>query len=92
MSETVRKFLLAGDELLSEIHLRPFTKTKNKYKRLKKLETKNRFIKTNKIKLVCNMTLLMKIFRIYVKEQSRIKYYVIKHLIIQTNEHQLMLM
>ena len=92
MSETVRKFLLAGDKLLSEIHLRPFTKTKNKYKRLKKLETKNRFIKTNKIKLVCNMTLLMKIFRIYVKEQSRIKYYVIKHLIIQTNEHQLMLM
>ena len=32
MSETVRKFLLGGDKLLSEINLRPFTKTKNNTK------------------------------------------------------------
>ena len=56
MNEIVKKFLLAGDKFVSEIHLRQpgFTysvedhlQKKKEYKSLNKLEIRNIFIKTN---------------------------------------------
>ena len=53
MNEIVNKFLLAGDEFMSEMHLRLIVlvdhlqKTKKEYKNLKKQEIHDIFIKTN---------------------------------------------
>ena len=56
MNEIVNKFLLAGDELMSEMHLRQpgftysacglFTKNKERIKKLQKQEMQDTFIKT----------------------------------------------
>ena len=57
MNEITNKFLLTGDMLMSKMHLRqpgftysasgPFTKNKERTKRLKKQEIHDIFIKTN---------------------------------------------
>ena len=57
MNKIGNKFLLAGDKLMSEMHLRqpgftysacgPFTKNKERIKNIKKQETEDIFIKTN---------------------------------------------
>ena len=57
MNETVNKFLLAGYKFTPEMHLRqsgftyiacrPLTKSKEKYKSLKKQEIQDIFMKTN---------------------------------------------
>ena len=57
MNEILNKFLLAGDKSMPKMHLRqprftyiscgPFTKTKKEYKRLKKHEIHDIFIKTS---------------------------------------------
>ena len=56
MDEIVKKFLLAGDKLVPEMHLiqpgltycdlRPFPKSKKEHKSLKKQKVDNIFIKT----------------------------------------------
>ena len=71
MDEIVKKFLLAGDKLMPEMHLmqpgltysdlRPFLKSKKQQKNLKKQKVHNIFIKTKQIKLVFKMTWLMEI-------------------------------
>ena len=45
MNELVNKFILAGDKLMPEMHLRQ--KTMKEYKNLKKQEIHDIFIKTN---------------------------------------------
>ena len=55
MNETAKKFLLAGDKFLPEIHLRqsgftysvcgPFTKNKERIQKLKKTKKKHRRMK-----------------------------------------------
>ena len=77
MNEMINKFLLSGNKFRPQMHLRqpgstytasrPFTKNKERIKKLKKQVIQNIFIETNKI---------------YLKEQLLIKYYVIKHLIL----------
>ena len=57
MNYIVKKFLLAGDKFMPEMHLRqpgftysacgPFTKNKKKYKSLNKLEIQDVFTKMN---------------------------------------------
>ena len=57
MNKIGNKFLLAGDKLMSEMHLRqpgftysacgPFTKNKERIKNIKRQETGDIFIKTN---------------------------------------------
>ena len=57
MNEIVNKFLSEGDKLMPEMHLRqagftysscgPFIKMKKEYKKLKKQEIHNIFIKTS---------------------------------------------
>ena len=57
MNEVINKFLLARVDFMPEMHLRqpgfthsacgPFTKTKERTKKLKKQEIHNIFIKTN---------------------------------------------
>ena len=57
MNEIINKFLKAGDKFLPEMHLRqprftysvcgPFTKNKERTKKLRKWETQDIFIKTN---------------------------------------------
>ena len=74
MNEIVNKFLLAGDKLMPEMHLKQpgFTynaldnllKTKKEFKKLKKQEIQAVFTKMNLIKLVFNMIRLMKILKI----------------------------
>ena len=84
MNEIINKFLLEGDKYMPEMYLRqarftcstcrPFTKTKTKYKNLKKQEFQNIFIKISYINLAFNMTWLRKILKIYLEEQLQIKY------------------
>ena len=72
MNEIVKKFLLTGDILIPEIHLRqpgfiysvcgPFTKIKERMQNFK--ETGNVFIRTNKIKVVFKTTCLTEILKI----------------------------
>ena len=57
MNNTINKLLLAGDKFMPEIHLRqpqftyspcgPFTKHKQEFKNLKKLEIQTIYIKLN---------------------------------------------
>ena len=74
MNEIVNTFSLAGDKFMPEMYLRQpgftysacgtFTKNKEDFRNLKKEESHDIFIKTNKIKLVFNMAWLMKILKI----------------------------
>ena len=74
MNEIVNKFLLAGDKLMPEMHLKqpgftysacvPFTKNKERIQKYKKQEIQAVFTKMNLIKLVFNMIRLMKILKI----------------------------
>ena len=71
MNKTVKKFLLAGDKFMPEIHLKqpgftysaygPFTKNKERIQAL--IETKY-ITKMNLIKLVFSMIWLMEILKI----------------------------
>ena len=80
MNEIVKKFLLAGDKFMPEMHLKqpdftysacePFTKNKN----VKKQEIQDIFAKLNLIKLVLNMIWLMEILKIKEKDQLQIKF------------------
>ena len=73
MNEIVNKFLLAGDKLMPEMHLKqpgftysacgPFTKNKE-FKNLKKQEIQAIFTKMNLIRLVFNMIWHMGILKI----------------------------
>ena len=90
MNETVNKFLLAGDKLMPEMHLRqlgftyivcaPFTKKKENFFK----ETWNsRYICKNKLDQACfqnNMT--CGILRICSEEQLLIKHSLIEHLLL----------
>ena len=74
MNEIVDKFLLTGEKFMPKMHLKqsgftysacgPFTKNKERIKNSKKQELQDIFIKTNLIKLVFYMILLMKILKI----------------------------
>ena len=65
MNGIINKFLLAGDKLMPEMHLRqpgftysacgPFAKSKKKYKSLNKLEIQDILTEMNWIKVVFNM-------------------------------------
>ena len=69
MNEIVNKFLLVGDKVMQEMHLKqpgftysargPFTKNKERIKSLFKLEIQVLFIKMNFIKLNFSMIWLM---------------------------------
>ena len=69
MNEIVNKLLLVGETFMPATHLKqprftynacgPFTKSKERIKRLCKLELQTLFIKMNLIKLVFNMIWLM---------------------------------
>ena len=64
MNETVNRFLLVGDRLMPEMHLKqpgftysacgPFTKSKERIKKFMQLEIQILFIKVNLIRLVFN--------------------------------------
>ena len=73
MNEVVNKFLLAGDKLMPEMHLKQpglivlvdhLLKTKKEFKHLKKQEIQTIFTKMNLIKLVFNMICHMEILKI----------------------------
>ena len=74
MNKIINKFLLAGDKLMTEMHLKQpgFTysaldhllKTKKEFKNLKKQEIQAIFTKMNLIRLVFNMIWHMEILKI----------------------------
>ena len=74
MNEIIKKFLLAGDKFMPEMHLNNqdllivlvdhLLKTEEELKNLKKQETQTIFTKMNLIRLVFNMTWLMEILKI----------------------------
>ena len=74
MKKIINKFLLAGDKFMPEMHLKqpgftysacgPFTKNKERIRKLKKQEIQITFTKMNLIRHVFNMTLLMEILKI----------------------------
>ena len=65
MNEIVKKFLLAGDKFMPELHLKqpgftynawgPFTRNKKEFKNLCRQEIQTSFTEMNLIKLVFNM-------------------------------------
>ena len=59
------------------MHVDHSIKTNQEHKNLKKQEILDIFIKTNKIKLIFKMMLLMEVSKICLEEQLLIKYYVI---------------
>ena len=75
MNETVNNFLLVGDKLMPERHLRqpgftysacgPFTKNKERNKKFKE---------TGDTSYIYNMIWLMEILKFYQKELQQIKY------------------
>ena len=79
MKEIINKFLLAGDKLMPEMHLKQlgFTlvlldlllKTKKKFKNSKKQEILAIFIKMNLTKFVFSMIWLMEILKILHKDR-----------------------
>ena len=85
-------FLLGGDKLMPEMHLRqpglthsargPFTKNKESIQKFKKQDIQGIFVKTSQIKLVFNMAWLINILKIYLEEQLLIEYCMKKHLIL----------
>ena len=74
MNEIVNKFLLAGDNFISEMHLKqpgftysacgPFTKNKERIQKFKKQEIQAIFTKMSLIRLVFNMIWHMEILKI----------------------------
>ena len=74
MNETVKKFLLASDKFMTEIHLKqpvftysasgPFTKNKERIQKFKETGDTNYIYKMNLIRLVFNMIWLMEILKI----------------------------
>ena len=74
MNETVNNFLLAGDKFMSKMHLKqpgftysacgPFTKNKERIKKLKKQEIQAIFTKMNLIRLLFNMIRHIEILKI----------------------------
>ena len=74
MNEIVNTFLLAGDKFMPEIHLkqleftysacRPFIKNKERIQKSKEKEVLAIFTKTNLIRLVFSMILIMEILKI----------------------------
>ena len=84
MNEILKKFLLAGDKFMPEMHLKqpgftysacgPFTKTKEEFKNLKKQEIRTIFTKMNLIKLVFNTIWLKEILKIQQEKQLLIKF------------------
>ena len=74
MNEIINTFLPAGDKFMPERDLKqsgftysacgPFTKTKKEFRNFKKQEVQTIFTKMNLIRLVFNITWLMKILRI----------------------------
>ena len=74
MKEIIHKFLLVGDKFMWEMYLKqpgftysacgPFTKNKERIKKLKKQEIQAIFTKMNLIRLVFNMIWLMEILKI----------------------------
>ena len=83
MNEIVNKFLLAGNKLMAQMHLKQpgFTNgtcgqfTKNKeFKILKKQEIQIIFTKMNSIRLIFNMIWLMEILKISKEEHFLIKF------------------
>ena len=74
MNEIVNKFLLTGDKLMPEMHLkqqgftysacRPFTKNDEGIQKFKETGDTNIFTKSNLIKLVFNMMWHMEILKI----------------------------
>ena len=74
MNEIVNKFLLTGDKLMPEMHLkqqgftysacRPFTKNDERIQKFKETGDTNIFTKSNLIKLVFNMMWHMEILKI----------------------------
>ena len=91
MNEIINKFLSAEDKFIPQMHLKqpeftysacgPFTKNKERIQKFKETGDSKYILKTSQIYLEFNMTWLIEILRIYIEEQSWIKYYVIKHLI-----------
>ena len=85
MNEIINTFLLAGNNrdipVLGVDHLLKTKRNKKKCKNSKKQKIHDMRIKMNYIKLAFNMTWLNEILKIYLEDQPRIKYYVIKHLI-----------
>ena len=90
MSEIINKFLLTGDKFMPEMHLRqsvftysacaPFTKNKERIKKFKEAGD-SRYIYPNKLdKTYFQHDMAYGDFR---DLKRRIKYYVIKHLILQ---------
>ena len=80
MNQIVKKFLLAGDKFMPEMHLRqpgftysacgPFTRNKQRIQKLCKQEIQIIFTRTNWIKLVFNMIWLMANTKTLKKTQS----------------------
>ena len=74
MNEIIKKFLLAGDKFMPEMHLNNqdllivlvdhLLKTEEELKNLKKQETQTIFTKMNLIRLVFNMRWLIEILKI----------------------------
>ena len=74
MNNVINKFLLAGDKFMPEMHLRqpqfvysacgPYTRHKERIKKLKQTSERVIFIEINLIKLVFNTILLMEIIKI----------------------------
>ena len=74
MNKVINKFLLADDKFMPEMHLRqpqfvyslcgPFTRHKERIKKLNKLVIRLIFIEMSPIKLVFNTILLMQIIKI----------------------------
>ena len=74
MNQVINKFLLAGDKVMAEMHLKqprftysacgPFTKNKGRIQNLKKQKTQTIFTKMNLIKHVFSMIWLMEILKI----------------------------
>ena len=83
MNEIVKKFLLAGDKCMLEMHLKQprftysacgrFNKNKERIQKLEKTGDAKYIGRKNQIKLVFNMSWLMEILKIQQKEQLQIK-------------------
>ena len=84
MNQIVKRFLLAGDKFMPEMHLRqpqfvysacgPFSKNKERIQKFKETGDTNYIYKNELDKACFNMIWLMEIFKIYQKELQQIKY------------------
>ena len=65
----VNVFLLAGDKFMPEIHLKPFTKNKERTQKFKEIGHTSYITKMNLIRLVFNMIWRMEILKIQKEEE-----------------------